>query len=296
MEFVLKKFKEELIVEQLANIHYFEFTPSYHTAGDRHEFCELLYVDRGSIRIVSDHYTGDLCKNQLILHGENQRHALVCDENIAPNIIIIGFECHSRLIDRLTYSPLLLSDELQIMLAEIIKEARLVYMPPYDVPNAKDMKKRGDFPLGADQLIKDYLQIFLLKCLRLQETIEVSPPSNADEASASELPQIHEIKRYIDDNYCHKINVEELCFLFHTNKTSLSREFKLLFGTTIIDYVNTLRIKHAKSMLREGGHTLTEIADELGLSSVHYLSALFKKYVHTTPTEYLHSIKKNLET
>ena len=295
MEFVLKKFKEELIVEQLANIHYFEFTPSYHTAGDRHEFCELLYVDRGSIRIVSDHYTGDLCKNQLILHGENQRHALVCDENIAPNIIIIGFECHSKLIDRLTYSPLLLSDELQVMLAEIIKEARLVYMPPYDVPNAKDMKKRADFPLGADQLIKDYLQIFLLKCLRLQGTMEEVPSPNAEDGSASELPQIYEIKRYIDDNYCHKINVEELCFLFHTNKTSLSREFKLLFGTTIIDYVNTLRIKHAKSMLREGGHTLTEISDELGLSSVHYLSALFKKYVHTTPTEYLHSIKKNLE-
>ena len=112
MEFILKNFKEELIVEQLANIHYFEFTPSYHTAGDRHEFCELLYVDRGSIRIVSDHYTGDLCKNQLILHGANQRHALVCDENIAPNIIIIGFECKSEHIEKLTYSPLLLSEEL----------------------------------------------------------------------------------------------------------------------------------------------------------------------------------------
>lgn len=296
MEFVLKHFKEELVVEQLANIHYFEFTPSYHTAGDRHEFCELLYVDRGSIRIVSDHYTGDLCKNQLILHGENHRHALVCDENIAPNIIIIGFECHSQLIDRLTYSPLLLSDELQKMLAEIIKEARLVYMPPYDIPNAKDMQKRCDFPLGADQLIKDYLQIFLLKCLRLQETLGDTLPRDAEATTSAELTQIHEIKRYIDDNYCHKINVEELCFLFHTNKTSLSKEFKHLFGKTIIDYVNLLRVEHAKSLLREGSYTLTQIADELNLSSVHYLSALFKKYVHATPTEYIHSIKKNLDT
>ena len=295
MEFILKNFKEELIVEQLANIHYFEFTPSYHTTGDRHAFCELLYVDRGSIRIVSDHYTGELCKNQLILHGANQRHALICDKNIAPNIIIIGFECKSEHIEKLTYSPLLLSEELQEMLAEIIKEARLVYMPPYDVPNAKEMKKRRDFPLGADQLIKDYLQIFLIKCLRLHGTIEEAPPTDNEDVPSSELPQIHEIKRYIDDNYCHKINVEELCFLFHTNKTSLSKEFKLLFGKTIIDYVNSLRIEHAKSLLREGSYTLTQIADELNLSSVHYLSALFKKYVHTTPTEYIHSIKKNLD-
>ncbi|MBQ7948710.1 MAG: helix-turn-helix transcriptional regulator [Clostridia bacterium] len=292
MEFVLKSFKIDLNITRLANIHYFEFTPNYHTVNDSHGFCELIYVDKGSIEIVSDCYTGGLRQNQMILHGANQNHSLSCNEKVAPNIIVIGFECQSEHLDVLTRSPLLLTDELQKMLAEIIKEARTVYLPPYDVPNLKNMKKRKNFAFGSDQLIKNYLQVFLIKCLRL--TASAKPAYHAQKHLPAEHTQIYEIKRYIDENYRQKIAVEELCFLFNTNKTSLSASFKQAFGKTIIDYVNTLRIEYTKSLLREGSHTLTQIADLLNVSSVHYLTALFKKYVDMTPTEYLHTIRKTL--
>ena len=159
MEFILKPFQTEIEIKRLANIHYFEFTPSYHTTGDSHPFCELLYVDSGSVQIVSENYTGVLEQNEMIIHGANQKHALACRETEAPNVIIIGFECESTAIERLTFSPLKLPNDLQKMLAEIIKEARAVYAPPYNVPNLKDMKKREEYAFGADQLIRDYLQI-----------------------------------------------------------------------------------------------------------------------------------------
>ena len=142
MDYILKKFKTDLNITRLANVHYFEFTPSYHTVNDSHEFCELVYVDKGNILISSDHYTGSLYQNQLILHGANQNHSLTCNERVAPNIIIIGFECKAGALDALTHAPILLTEELQKMLAEIIKEARAVYQPPYGVPNVKNMKKR----------------------------------------------------------------------------------------------------------------------------------------------------------
>jgi len=289
MEFILKPFQEEIVVNRLANIHYFEFTPSYHTSGDSHPFCELLYVDSGSIQIVSENYTGDLKQNEMIIHGANQKHALACKENVAPNVIIIGFECASKELEKLTFTPLRLPTELQKMLAEIIKEARAVFAPPYNVPNLKDMKKRAEFAFGADQLVKDYLQIFLIKCLR---------DGNADErqspATDAEDLQIREVKTYLDENYSQKIVVDELCFLFGTNKTTLSKKFKAAYGATIIDYVNTLRIKHTKRLLRENRYTLTEIANILNMSSVHYLTTLFKKYVRLTPTEHLRTLKEKL--
>ena len=291
MEFVLKSFKIDLNITRLANIHYFEFTPNYHTVNDSHGFCELVYVDKGSIEVVSDCYTGSLHQNQMILHGANQNHSLSCTEKVAPNIIVIGFECQSKNLDALTRSPLLLTDELQKMLAEIIKEARTVYLPPYNVPNLKNMKKRKNFAFGSDQLIKNYLQVFLIKCLRLTVA---KPAVHPQKSLQNEHAQIYEIKRYIDENYRQKIAVEELCFLFNTNKTSLSASFKQAFKKTIIDYVNTLRVEYTKSLLREGTHTLTQIADQLNVSSVHYLTALFKKYVDMTPTEYLRTIQKTL--
>lgn len=291
MEFVLKSFKIDLKISRLANIHYFEFTPNYHTLNDSHEFCELVYIDKGNIEISSDHYTGSLYQNQMIVHGANQNHSLTCNERVAPNIIIIGFECNAPALDELTRAPILLTDELQKMLAEIIKEARAVYLPPYDVPNLKNMKKRKDFAFGSDQLIKNYLQIFLIKCIRLVTT--PSPQDKAQKTHADKA-QIYEIKEYLDENFQQKITIEELCFLFNTNKTSLSVAFRNTFGQTIIDYLNHVRIEYTKSMLREGKLTLTQIADSMNMSSVHYLTTLFKRIAKMSPTEYARTLRETL--
>ena len=43
-----------------------------------------------------------------------------------------------------------LTAELEKMLAEIIKEGRTVYLPPYNIPNVRDMKKRTEYDFGAD--------------------------------------------------------------------------------------------------------------------------------------------------
>lgn len=296
MEFVLKNFKTEIKVNRLANVHYFEFTPNFHTTDDSHDFCELVYVDKGKVEISSEHYTGELRQGSMIIHNSNQRHSLTCREDVAPNIIIIGFECGATALDRLTYAPTPLTEELQKMLAEIIKEGRSVYEPPYDIPYIKDMKKRRRFTFGADQLIKNYLQIFIIKSLRLLDSLAENKTQHESSPShPSPLPQIGEIKKYLDDNFKEKINIEELCFLFNTNKTTLSKEFKRLFGHTVIDYVNCRRIDYTKKLLREGSSSLTEIANALNMSSVHYLTALFKKQEKITPTEYMRSVKKDFE-
>ncbi len=294
MEFTLKNFKKEISVTSLANIHYFEFSPSLNTKGDSHAFCELVYVERGKIRISSDNYTGELIEGELIVHGAHERHSLTSDEATSPNIIIIGFECKSKSLTRLSHAPLRIGDELEKMLVEIVKEGRAVYMPPYDIPNVKEMKKRRGFAFGADQLIKNYLQIFLIKCVRLSESIasrhavgNIDPEIN--------LSLISEVKEYIDCNFCQKIRIEDLCFLFNTNKTTLSKAFKAVYGQTLIDYVNSRRVKYTKQLLGEGGHTLTSIAEMMDLSSVHYLTSLFKKHTGLSPTEYLSSFESEKE-
>ena len=291
MDFVLKSFKKELSVGRLANIHYFEFTPSLHTASASHPFCELVYAEKGNIRIVSESYSGILCEGELILHASGEEHSLSADDGISPNIVIIGFECTSPSVKELTRSPLLLTDELRKMLAEIIKEARSVYLPPYDIPNTPEMRKRKKFAFGADQLIKNYLQILLIKATRLRESIPQDSHRRALHEDGLNVSRISEVKQYIDDNIRERISIEELCFLFNTNKTTLSKDFKRMYARTLIDYTNAARVEETKRMLIEGKYTLTEISAIFNMSSVHYLTALFKKYVGITPTEYLTSIR-----
>ena len=291
MEFILKGFKEELSVSALANVHYFELTENLHTTDDSHAFCELVYVEKGEIVIRSDNYSGRLSAGQFILHGNRERHSLSAKGD-SPNIIIIGFECSSPAIALLTSEPMELSGELEKMLAEIIKEGQTVYLPPYNIPNVRDMKKRAEYDFGADQLIRNYLEIFLIKCIRLKTAGAANGKAPVITGEPHSL-EIDEVKRYLDRNFCQKIKMNDLCFLFNTNKTTLSNDFKRATGITVIDYVNSLRIDYTKELIKKGGHTLTDIAEMMNLSSVHYLTTLFKKHTGKSPTEYSVSIKKS---
>lgn len=285
MEYYLKTFQIDIEVTKIANIHYFEFSDNFHTKVGSHPFNELIYVDNGTIDVSSVGYTGKINEGQLILHEANEVHSLNCPPNTPPNVIIIGFECNSPALHSLTQKPINLSPALQKLLAEIIKEGRNVFMPPYDMPYVRDMKKRKTFPLGADQMIKILLESFLIKLYRQTEAKENEPNDVQD------IPTfVNEIKRYIDENCTEKITLSELCLLFGTNKTTLCNNFKSHVGMTVINYVNTQKIRYAKRKIREG-KSLTEIANELNLSSIHYFTRLFEKHERLSPSEYARSVK-----
>ena len=96
----------------------------------------------------------------------------IARRRLPPDVIIIGFECDCPELDRFSCTPATLPPEQVRALTEVIKEGRTVFLPPYDVPNLKDMKKRTDFPFGADQMIKLRLEIFLIGLIR---SVTVSP-------------------------------------------------------------------------------------------------------------------------
>ena len=153
------------------------------------------------------------------------------------------------------------------------------------------MEKREDFPFGADQLIKNLLECFLIKLIRETE----AEPLGEGEHAAEGL-RTGEILRYLENNYRERITLVELCFLFGTNKTTLTKDFRRLTGDTVMGHLARLRIKHAKALLREGKHSITEIAEELNFSSVHYFTRFFRKHESMSPSEYARSIRAKFES
>lgn len=63
----------------------------------------------------------------------------------------------------------------------------------------------------------------------------------------------------------------------HKNYTALSKHFTRHAGQTIEGYYINCRIERVKALLNEQELNVSQIADKLGYSSVHYLSAQFKK-------------------
>ena len=131
---------------------------------------------------------------------------------------------------------------------------------------------------------------FLIKLIRERE----APPLGEGEHAAEDL-RTGEILRYLENNYCEHITLEELCFLFGTNKTTLTKDFRRLTGDSVMGHLARLRLRRAKALLREGKCSITEIAALLNFSSVHYFTRFFRKHENMTPSEYAGSIRARFE-
>jgi AraC-type DNA-binding domain-containing proteins len=71
--------------------------------------------------------------------------------------------------------------------------------------------------------------------------------------------------------------------------TYLSKLFSEVEGITIEHYIIKQKIERAKELLVYDELSLSEIADQLGYSSVAHLSAQFKKITGLTPTFFKHN-------
>jgi len=83
------------------------------------------------------------------------------------------------------------------------------------------------------------------------------------------------------------ITIKELSRKAAINECYLKKGFKELFGTTVFDFYQGLRMEHAKFLLYEKGHTVTEVSLSLGYSSISHFSTAFKKHTGCKPCELL---------
>lgn len=129
--------------------------------------------------------------------------------------------------------------------------------------------------------IKIYENIISIISLATQERY------NTINKSAKSLRlNILNIKNYLEDNFQNKISLDELAKKFFVNKFYLSRIFKDEFGTSINNYIISLKITKAKELLRFSQKSIEEIAFEVGIGDPNYFSRLFKKLEGMSPSEF----------
>ena len=94
------------------------------------------------------------------------------------------------------------------------------------------------------------------------------------------------VKEYLEQHYAEKIALDNLASRFYINKYYLTRVFKEQFGQSITSYLTSLRITHAKQLLRFTDKTVEEIGLECGLGVLHYFSRVFKEVEGVAPSTY----------
>lgn len=95
-----------------------------------------------------------------------------------------------------------------------------------------------------------------------------------------------ELLTYVREHYTEKLSLDELALQFHMSPKYVSRYFKEHFHITFVDYVNYLRLTHAKRLLETTALQVIEIALCSGFPNVSYFIRLFKEKYGCTPLKY----------
>lgn len=272
-------FNDQITIEKLHTFYYFEFAKDYVFKGEKHNFWEAVYVDKGILEVMADtrHYI--LKAGQMIFHQPEEFHALWANGEIAPNVIVFSFDCQSPNMDFFRSKILQLNNNQRDILQLFIREARTVLSEHAIVPHAA---------FGANQLLKLYLEQFFIHCIRQhdiqkpKESIRTKKRMEKDIAVNIETY----LKDCVDDNLC----LQDMVNHMHLSATYLKNVFKVHYHESIMRYYRHLRIESAKTYIRESSYSFTEIAALMHYTSVHYFSKQFKDSVGMTPTEYANSL------
>ncbi len=104
----------------------------------------------------------------------------------------------------------------------------------------------------------------------------------------SRLPTIDRIYQARDillANLEHPPSVMELAQQVGVSASTLQRQFRQLFGQTVVGYLTDQRMNLAEQLLRQGNCTVVEIATLVGYSNPAHFAAAFKRKFGITPSE-----------
>lgn len=290
MAFTSLTLQESITITKLYSFHYFEYAKGFVFEGEEHDFWEFLYVDKGEVEVRADERILQLSQGDIVFHKPGEFHTVrVAQHQKPPNLIVISFESPSADMARFEERVMKLGRKEGELLASILKEGFRAFNPPFDDPLVHQLSPQLSAPYAGQQVMKAYLEVLLILLLRNEAPDTAVLP--AIQKDNHDLLLEERILAYMNEHLADNLTLDQLCRAVHLGKTRLKEIFQTRMGTGAMDYFKQLKIREAKSLIREKQYNLTEIAARLGYGSIHYFSRDFKKTTGMSPSEYAKSVK-----
>lgn len=259
-----------LDISEISTKFYQEKGTNYNFSGEKHSYWELTYVDKGELLTTIDGVSYHLKQGDLIFYAPMQFHTQSTFEKISSSYLTINFKMNFNHADLLCNKIFSLKRDSYFIVTRLIEEL-------------------SNDNLYSNDLSLCYLKQLIIQMLRLDNShFHSKPTTHMQQTYENEL--LNDILLYIDDNIYEKISVSTLCDHFCISTSMLHSLFRKNMNNTAKNYINELKLSKSKELIRNSTHTLSEISEMLGFSSIHYFSKKFKSYFNISPTEYSKSI------
>ena len=99
---------------------------------------------------------------------------------------------------------------------------------------------------------------------------------------------------YIEKNIDHRITLSMLSENVNMSENYISRLFKTETGNNIVNYINQLKMNHARPLLEDKNLSVRDVALALGFDEPSYFNKLFFRFFGLSPTVYRKAVTEIL--
>ncbi|CAH2214614.1 response regulator transcription factor [Tepidibacter aestuarii] len=158
------------------------------------------------------------------------------------------------------------------------------------IKKIKDLQKQSiDFIVITAYRYFEYAQLslrlgakdILLKPIESEQFVE--SVEKILEYKTSDNQILNQVLEHIHNNYQENIELKKCADKYHTSSSYIARVFKKHCGVTFVTYINNLKIKKARELLKEGELSIKEVAHKVGYNNLNYFYKIFKKNTGVTP-------------
>lgn len=276
--------QKELIISEIYSVHYFEFPRDFTFPGERHDFWEMAYVDKGKLLITDGEEETAAVSGDLFFFRPGQWHSLRGNGTTAANVMTLGFACSSRAMDPFGGRCLTPNLAQKSLLRDIWKESRASFASSLDDPSNHMLQRAKNAPFGSEQMIEMYMVELLISLRRRMQSTSVA------DKEVSSVPIMDAMIAYMEQNLSQRLTMDLLAEKFGISTSCVKRLFAQYKQTGAMHYFTMLKIEHAKKLLRQKDCNIAQIAELLGYESSNYFCNRFKKYTGMSPLEYRRSV------
>lgn len=149
---------------------------------------------------------------------------------------------------------------------------------------------------GADDYITKPFNFDLLN-LRIANLIKwrnatpvgekVAPKIKHDEITSVDEKFVKQATAYVEEHMTDpELSVERLAESVAMSRVYLYKRLLTVTGSTPLEFIRTIRLRHAAQLLKEGQLNVSEVAYKVGFNNPRYFSRYFKELYGVIPSEY----------
>jgi AraC-like DNA-binding protein len=245
-----------------------------------HDFTELAYILSGKGKYLVEGKEFDVEAGDLIICNPGVKHTHIVINQKEPTIeFISGFtNFHFK---NMTPNSIELPDKCCILhtTAELKQE---ISKHCYAM-----IAERESNQVGKYFMFKTHLMQMLLLVMRDIADVEKSEQKGCNIETYNKNYAVNQIISYLNENYEHKISLEQIAHNMYLSPVYISKIFKEETGESPINYLIKIRLEKAKDiLLNTESDSIKNIANQVGYDDVYHFSKLFKKYYGISPLYY----------